>query len=168
MTQDLDPTQELAQKNTWTTGVLTFLIPLFGYIYTKRYKALLTTFGVFLGLTTLCYLSEPSLEEDEDFIAGMMFLYSVGATVENTRAIGQAKKRVISQAPMVPLLNPDRAKIQLLRLAKAQGEMTLAECVLETDCSPAEIRQWLEELQREDLIQIDNRERDGAIVYRII
>ncbi|MGL5081505.1 MAG: hypothetical protein ACRC8A_08455 [Microcoleaceae cyanobacterium] len=168
MTQNSERTQQLAQKNIWATGMLTGLSPLFGYIYTGRYKALFTTLSIFLGVTALCYLGEPSLEDDEDFFTGMMFLYGVGTAVENTRAVSQARKHSKSQDPKIPQLNLDQTKIQLLKLAKAQGEMTMADCVLETGCDPAEIRQILAELQREDLIQVGNRERDGAVIYRMI
>jgi DeoR/GlpR family transcriptional regulator of sugar metabolism len=76
------------------------------------------------------------------------------------------KKRIRNQ--QIPAINPDKIKIQLLKAAKVQGAITVADCVLETGCSAAEIRQYLEELQQEDLIRVDNRESDGAIIYRMI
>lgn len=166
MTQNVEKTQKLAKKSTLATGFLTFFFPLFGYVYTGRYKALFKTLGIFLGMMVLCIAADPSLEDDDDFMTGMMFLYGAGTALENTRAVGQAKKRLQEQTQ--PKLNSDKIKIQLLRLAKAQTEVTLADCVLETDCSPQDVRQMLEELEREDLIRAQNRERDGAVVYRIL
>ncbi|MGB3536118.1 MAG: hypothetical protein WBA13_21700 [Microcoleaceae cyanobacterium] len=111
-------------------------------------------------------MAEPSLDEDEDFIISMMFLYGAGTAVENIRSVSHAKKRL--QQQQTPALNPDKVKIQLLKAAKVQGAVTLADCVLETGHPVAEVRQYLEELIQEDLIQVDNRESDGAIIYRII
>jgi predicted HTH transcriptional regulator len=141
-------------------------MPLIGYMYTGRYKALFKTFGIFFGILVLCFMAKPSLDEDEDFMTGMMFLYGAGTALENTRAVIHGKKRLKNQ--QIPALNPDKVKIQLLKVAKAQGAITVADCVLETGCSAAEVRQYLEELQQEDLIRVDNRESDGAIIYRII
>ncbi|MEA5498636.1 hypothetical protein VB834_08025 [Limnoraphis robusta Tam1] len=166
MTQELDQTQKLAQKNTRATAFLTLFFPLLGYIYTGRYKALLVSLGIFVGVAGICIAGDPNLEDEEDFILGLQVLYGVGTALENSRAVSQAKKRL--QEPKFPAINPDRQKIQLLRLAKAQGEVTLADCVLEINCSAAEVRLLLDELQREDLMIVGNRERDGAVVYRII
>ena len=166
MTQNVETTQKLAKKSTWATGFLTFFFPLFGYIYTGRYKALFKTAGILFGMMVLCIAADPSLEDDDDFMTGVMFLYGAGTALENTRAVGQAKKRLQEQT--LPKSNSNPVKIQLLKLAKAQTEVTLADCVIETDCSPQEVRQLLEELEGEDLIRSQNRDRDGAVVYRIL
>ncbi len=166
MAANLEKTQKLAQKSTLLTGTLTFFLPLIGYIYTGRYKALFKTASILLGILLLCFMADPSIEDDEDFMTGMMFLYGAGTALENSRSVSHAKKRL--QAQRVKVLNPDQMKIQILKLAKQQGTITVADCVLETGESVAEIRQLLGELQQEDLMQIDNRESDGAIIYRII
>jgi hypothetical protein len=48
------------------------------------------------------------------------------------------------------------------------GEVTLSDLVVETGRTPQEIRTILEELQREDLMRIHNRSRDGAVVYSAV
>ncbi len=166
MNSNLEKTQKLAKKGTLSTGMLTFFMPLVGYIYTGRYKALFKTFTMFFGILVLCFMAEPSLDDDEEFMTGMMFLYGAGTAIENTRAVSHAKKRMKDQ--QIPVLNPDKVKIQLLKAAKYKGAVTVADCVLETGCSAAEVRLFLEELQQEELIRVDNRESDGAIIYRII
>ncbi len=166
MTQELEKTKKLAQKNTRATAFLTFFMPLLGYIYTGRYKAMLMSLGLFIGVTGVCVAGDLELDEKEDLTLALQFIYGVGTAVENARAVSQAKKRL--QEPKFPAINPEHQKIQLLRLAKAQGEVTLADCVLEINCSAPEVRLLLEELQREDLMIVDNREPDGAVVYRII
>ena len=156
MAVNLEKTQKIARKSTLFTGTLTFFLPLFGYLYTGRYRALFRTASLFFGIILLCLMVKPSIEEDEDFMTGMMFLYGAGTAIENSRAVSLAKKRLQEQ------------KIQILKLAKQQESITLADCILETGESVGDVRQLLAELQAEDLVQIDNRDSDGAIVYRII
>ena len=166
MTQELEKTKKLAEKHTRSTAFLTFFMPLLGYIYTGRYKAMLMSLGIFIGVTGVCVAGDLDRKEREDLTLALQFLYGVGTAVENARAVSQAKKRL--REPKYPAINPEHQKIQLLRLAKARGEITLADCVLEINCPAAEVRPLLEELQREDLMIVGNRERDGAVVYRII
>ncbi|MEB3282189.1 MAG: hypothetical protein VKK42_25055 [Lyngbya sp.] len=166
MTQELENTKKLAQKNTRATAILTFFMPLLGYIYTGRYKAMLMSLGIFIGVTGICVAGDLDLDETEDLTLGLQFLYGVGTALENSRAVSQAKKRL--QEQKLPAINPQQQKIQLLRLAQAKGEVTLAECVLEINCPASEVHQLLKELQQEDLMIVANRERDGAVVYRMI
>ena len=56
----------------------------------------------------------------------------------------------------------------ILQLLSEQPEATLADCVLATGEETSEVKVVLEQMQREELITVDNRETDGAIVYRII
>ncbi|MDA0209232.1 MULTISPECIES: hypothetical protein [Desertifilum] len=162
-TQDLERTQKLAQKGLWTTGLLTFFFPLLGYMYTGRYKALLKGFGICLGALFVFFLINPSAADDEDSANGIFFLYLVGATIDNTRAVRKAKNSVGTQ----PVLNPD-LNVKLLKLAKAKGEISLADCVIETSLPPEKIQGVLNDLQRQDLIRVANRSSDGAVVYRIV
>ncbi|WP_413166926.1 hypothetical protein ACL6C3_09510 [Capilliphycus salinus ALCB114379] len=168
MTQELEKTKKLAEKNTRATAFLTFFMPLLGYIYTGRYKAMLMSLGMFVGVTGICVAGDLELDETEDLTLALQVLYGVGTAVENSRAVSQAKRRL--QEQKFKTINPtaEQQKIQLLRLAKTQGEVTLADCVLEINSPAAEVRQLLKELQQEDLMIVGNRETDGAVVYRII
>lgn len=56
----------------------------------------------------------------------------------------------------------------ILKLLSEQPEATLADCVLATGKDTPKIKAFLEQMQRDELIEVGNRERDGAIVYRII
>ena len=56
----------------------------------------------------------------------------------------------------------------ILQLLSEQPEATLADCVLATGEETTKVKVILEQMQREELITVDNRETDGAIVYRII
>lgn len=157
-------TEKLARKNSWATALLTlFFLPI-GYIYTGRYKALLTGFGIAVGVMALCFVGDPSLEDDEDFTTGFGFIYTVIATVENTRAVNKAKRQTKGNS------NPgsEDIRVQLIKIAHKMGEVTLSDLVVETGRTPQEIRTILEELQREDLMRIHNRSRDGAVVYSAV
>ncbi|MGF1492921.1 MAG: hypothetical protein ACFBSC_10820 [Microcoleaceae cyanobacterium] len=166
MTSNFDQDDHLADKNPSITGIITFFCPPLGYVYTSRYQALITTFGIFCGTIFLCLVSKPSLQRQEDFLQKMMWFYGAGAAIENVRAVKRSQKAIKPKNP--PQLQPDYSKIQILKLAKQQGEVTLADCVLEIKQAPSDVRLLLEELQREGLMEIDNRERDGAVIYRII
>ncbi len=166
MTQERDQTQQLAQKQIRATALLTFFFPFLGYIYTGRYKALLISLGLFVGVAGVSVSANPKLEHQGDFTLGLQVLYGVGAALENARAVSQAKKRLREQK--FPVINSERLKIQLLRLAKRQGEVTLTDCVLEINSPASEVRVLLEELQREELMIVGNRDHDGAVVYRVI
>ncbi|HEY9737290.1 MAG TPA: hypothetical protein V6D06_13440, partial [Trichocoleus sp.] len=71
-----------------------------------------------------------------------------------------------------PLLQPDDQhrdlRIELLKLAKRQGEMTLADFVITTGQSVDEVRSTLVELEKHDLMRSSNRDSDGAVVYRAV
>lgn len=157
-------TEKLAQKNSWATALLTlFFLPI-GYVYTGRYKALFTGLGIAIGAILLCYMGDPYLEDDEDFNTGASFIYTVIATVENTRAVNKAKRQTKGKS------NPgsEDIRVQLIKLAHKMGEVTLSDLVVETGRTPREIRTILDELQREDLMRVHNRSRDGAVVYSAV
>ncbi len=56
----------------------------------------------------------------------------------------------------------------ILKLLSAQGEATLAECVLATGKDTQTIKELLVQMQRDELIEVGNRANDGAVVYRMI
>ncbi len=44
----------------------------------------------------------------------------------------------------------------------------LADCVLATGQETEKVKLLLEQMQRDELIEVGNRESDGAIIYRMI
>jgi hypothetical protein len=172
--QEFEKIQQLATKNSWLTGLLTFFLLPVGYIYTGRYKAMFIGFGIMVGFTALCIAGDPSLENDDDFSTGVGFLYMIGATIDNTSAVNQAKKRLKNFQTLdnnyqhLPQQSAPNLKITLLRFAKQQGEVTVADCVIETGQDAQQIRDILRQLINEDLLTTGNRDSDGAVVYRVI
>ena len=64
---------------------------------------------------------------------------------------------------------PPQSDTQLiLKLLSEQLEASLADCVLATGQDTPKIKLLLEQMQRDELIEVGHRERDGAIIYRII
>ncbi|MDY7022679.1 MAG: hypothetical protein SWJ54_15195 [Cyanobacteriota bacterium] len=167
MTQELEKTKKLAQKQTKATAYLTLFMPLLGYIYTGRYKAMLMSLGIFIGVTGVCISGDLNSKERENLTLALQTLYGVGTAIENARAVSQAKKR-LKQQQKPPEIISEHQKIKLLRLAKARGEVTVVDCVLELNCPASEVRLLLHELQTEELMIVGNREDDGAVVYRIL
>jgi hypothetical protein len=170
----LERTQKLASKSSWIAGLLTFIIVPVGYIYTGRFKAMFTGIGIAFGLTALCIAGDPSLQDDEDFINGMVVLYTIGATVDNARAVSNAKKQMqeVEEFTGIPQnlgkQSPPNLKLTLLKFLKQRGVATLADCVIETGEDTKNVRKVLQELVNEELISVTNRDSDGAVLYRVI
>ncbi|MDT9297284.1 MAG: hypothetical protein P5700_19900 [Arthrospira platensis PCC 7345] len=171
--QDTERISKLANKNAWATGLLTFFFLPIGYIYTGRYKALFKGFGIVILITFLGLMIDSSLEDDDEFfdlVAGIYGIYVVVATIENVRAVNQAKKlnSGLNQNNSANLPSANNVELKLLKLMKRNREVTLADCVIETGLSSQQVRETLEEMMIQQLITMDNRESDGSIVYRLI
>lgn len=154
-------THKLARKNLWATGLLSFFLPFAGYLYTGRYGLAAISFAVLL-------IGGAAAEESELGTLIVVFLM-VGSTIENMGAVLGARSKFTANNP---LLQPDDQhrdlRIELLKLAKRQGEMTLADFVITTGQSVDEVRSTLVELEKHDLMRSSNRDSDGAVVYRAV
>ncbi|MBD2259646.1 hypothetical protein [Pseudanabaena sp. FACHB-2040] len=153
-------TRKLAKKNLWVTGLLTFPLPFVGYLYTARYPLASITCAIWL----IC-----SAAVDEDFAGPIVGFLMIGSTIENMVAVLRARSErgetglQLQQYPQVR-----DVRIELLKLAKSQGEVTLADCVIATELPADEVRLLLSEFEYQDLMRSSNRESDGAIVYRVV
>jgi TM2 domain-containing membrane protein YozV len=92
---------------------------------------------------------------------------------ENTNKTNyQKSSKIDTQQISVPNVNlpkpPTRSDIQvILQLAKDSHEgISVADCVLATGKSIEEIKKLLTNLHAEGLLEIDNRETTGAVVYK--
>ncbi len=56
----------------------------------------------------------------------------------------------------------------ILKLIKESKEATLAECVLATQKDVQKVKDLLLQMQRDELIEVGNRESDGVVVYRMV
>ena len=107
-------------------------------------------------------------EDTGDSLYGFLAL---GVAVENSISVRKAReiaqqKGLQSGSDSYARL-PD-AKVQILKIGKKHGEVTLADLVIETGLPPEKVREVVIELERQDLVRSYNREHDGAVVYRVI
>ncbi|MEA5595577.1 hypothetical protein [Rivularia sp. UHCC 0363] len=91
------------------------------------------------------------------------FNYSGNAQV--TRNIGNSKNHVS--------INTENKKvsdtIKILQLAKSNGGMiSLSDCVLATGKETTQVKQTLEKMCKDELIEITNLPNSGAIVYKLL
>ncbi|MDJ0712641.1 MAG: TM2 domain-containing protein [Prochloraceae cyanobacterium] len=65
-------------------------------------------------------------------------------------------------------ITPQSDTHTILKLLKENKEATLADCVLTTEKDVQKVKELLLQMQRDELIEIGNRESDGVVVYRIV
>ncbi len=81
----------------------------------------------------------------------------------------RSRKAEFPLLPRTATNTPPLSDTQLiLKLLSTQPEATLADCLLAIGKDTPKVKALLEQMEREELIEIGNRERDGAIVYRMI
>ena len=72
-----------------------------------------------------------------------------------------------THTPVVSPTTP-RLDVQVLKVCRDAGAATLSDCVIETGADPAEIKATVQKLCLDGLLIVDNRDTDGAVVYRAI
>ena len=106
------------------------------------------------------------------FGMGQIFdLFIIPGMVEEKNYQYRVRLRELEHQKLLPTVtaNTPASEIQLiLKLFSERREVTLADCVLATGKDTSEVKALLEQMQRDELIEVGNRERDGAIVYRLI
>ena len=88
---------------------------------------------------------------------------------QNFRYRARLREARHAQLPSAVTAIPPRSDTQLiLKLLSERAEATLADCVLATGKDTSKVKALLEQMQRDELIEVGNRASDGAIVYRMI
>jgi NhaP-type Na+/H+ or K+/H+ antiporter len=86
---------KLSQRNLLVTIILSAILPMGGYIYTRRWLSLL---GFMLGgfaLSVAVHAIEPEQEKAGAMAGSLCMLYgSIVAPIDNARAIARARERV--------------------------------------------------------------------------
>lgn len=59
-------------------------------------------------------------------------------------------------------------EVQILKVCRAQNGATLSDCVIATEVSPKEVKAKVAELCLAELLVVDNRETDGAVIYKAV
>ncbi len=104
------------------------------------------------------------------FGMGQIFdLFFSPGMVEEKNCQLRARLCVAQYVQLPPSNGSSRSDTHLiLKLLSERPEATLADCVLATGQEVSKVKALLEQMQRDELIEVDNRESDGAIVYRMI
>lgn len=89
-------------------------------------------------------------------------------SVSKARKLTQQKEQKASQSASNNQTFHAALNVQILKLAKQHGEVTLADLVIETEMPPEKVRKVVIELERHDLMRSSNRQHDDAVVYRVI
>ena len=74
-----------------------------------------------------------------------------------------------AQNPQATVPHPQtRLDVQILKVCRDAGAATLSDCVIETGADPAAIKATVQRLCVDGLLDVDNREPDGAVVYKAV
>jgi TM2 domain-containing membrane protein YozV len=89
---------------------------------------------------------------------------------EENQKIREKNPLIVDDRPQPVPPPPVRSDIQIvLQLAKDSHEgISVADCVLATNKSIEEVKKLLTTLHAEGLLEIDNRESTGAVVYKYV
>ncbi|NJK40744.1 MAG: TM2 domain-containing protein [Acaryochloridaceae cyanobacterium SU_2_1] len=130
--------------------------PLSGILY-------LVTFG-FFGIGQLVDLILiPSMVDDQNLKYRMLYGSGHLPAIASNRGNGYSP---IVQAP--GFLSSPRLNVQILKTCRDQQGATLSDCVIATGVSPEEVKATVKDLCRADLLSIDNRASDGAVIYKAV
>ena len=69
-----------------------------------------------------------------------------------------------------PPFTPSNSKldIRILKICRERQGATLSDCVIETESSVAVVKEIIHQLSVDGLLMVDNRETDGAVIYRTV
>ncbi len=97
------------------------------------------------------------------------------ATPQVVVNVGEGYQAGIQQSTIHPppqLLNGDtkteRLDVSVLKICRDLDGATISDCVIETGTDPDEIKAIIHRLSVDGLLCVDNREPDGAIIYRAV
>jgi len=58
--------------------------------------------------------------------------------------------------------------VQILKICRDQAGATLSDCVIATEKSPEAVKSAVQKLCLAELLIVDNRESDGAVIYKAV
>lgn len=183
-------TQHLTRKSAWAAAGLTLLLPVGGYLYTRRF---LSAGGAFIfqaacfALLSGAAAPGPALPAatstaaalNPTTLTGLAFIVGSGLmALENTRAVLHAKAMkakldAIRQANQARLqADRDKLRARVLQLTLRGYPMTLDDYLRATQDAVKDIQRVLTELEAENLIRAvapaDDQAGDRAWVYEAV
>lgn len=92
--QELAKTYKLSQKNIVIAAILSFFLPIGGYIYTGRWKAFWILFGVLFGIIMLGSVNERDEEKIDNLATFCGVVAAIVAPIDNSIAIQSAREKI--------------------------------------------------------------------------
>ncbi|HEY9708178.1 MAG TPA: NINE protein [Oculatellaceae cyanobacterium] len=126
----------------------------------------LLTFGVF-GIGQIIDLALiPGMVEDKNLKYKLLYGNNAPVTQQVVVNVGGESNPLISQNKNIA----EKSDIQtILKLAKGNsGNVSLVDCVIATGKPVEQVRKALDSLCTDGLLEIDNHQETGAIIYKII
>ncbi len=124
------------------------------------FRAYLLCFFGFFGIAGLHHLLFGN------YIRAIIYFFTGGLFVIGTIIDLFLIPRMVEKKSKSNLV--DQLDITILTLCRSKRETTLSDLVIQTQAPPNEIKQILDQLCRQGLLTLDNRESDGAIIYKTI
>ena len=97
-------------------------------------------------------------------IGSIADLFLIPGIVENQNL----KEKLLTSGEVTSGIKPQGLEIEILRVCRDIGGATLSDCVIETQADPKEVKDIIRALCRQELLHPDNRESDGAVIYRAV
>ena len=129
---------------------------------------LFSLFGLF-GIHRF-YLGKP--------ISGYIYLCTLGLfgfgqlvdllLIPNLVEQKQLKDQILQPQANMPSAIPSRLDVKILRICRDVDGATLSDCVIEAAAAPEEVKKLVHKLCVDGLLMADNREHDGAVIYRAV
>lgn len=140
--------------------------PLSGIIY-------LITFGGF-GIGQLLDLALiPGMVDEKNMkyraLYGSPYQTTAPQVVVN---VGEGYQAALQTPPLLESeaqpTTSERLDVSILKVCRDLSGATVSDCVIETGADPEEVKAIIHRLNVDGLLCVDNREPDGAIIYRAI
>jgi TM2 domain-containing membrane protein YozV len=134
-------------------------------IYLGRYVSgafYILTYGWF-GVGQLLDLALiPNMVDEEN----LKYMALRGGVGYNPAMQGQNPIALVDQG--FPRQKVDSIDVAILRICRDRGEATLSDCVIDTGADIKDVKATIKRLIHEDLLEVQNRESDGSVVYRAV
>lgn len=155
----------MTKTNTGTAYLLWFF-SVFGMCGIQRFYVGKPVSGVFYMLTFgffgigqfLDLFLIPGMVEDKNLKHRLLYSSS-DLSPAIVRDVGSNFTPVQTAPPL---------EVQILTVCRDRNGATLSDCVIATETKPAEVKAKVQELCSAELLVVDNRETDGAVIYRAI
>ncbi len=155
---EIETVEQRSSKSMPIAGILGLLLPFAGYWYINRWWQ--GTLILIVEIRALVALVRGA----NNAIVSLLLLSSSIAIIDNLWTIASARRRLEGMTQQQPF----DLQLQVLQIIRTQKEVSLADLLLEIQQPIEKLNNILSQLEQQDLIRSENRQSDGALLYRII